>query len=63
MIPHAIATARMAGATGKIMVRGDSAYGNNRVVRTCTDAGVEFSFVLTKNRLVQQAIDSIADHA
>jgi hypothetical protein len=63
MVAHAIATARMAGATGKIIVRGDSAYGNSRVVRACINAGVEFSFVLIKNRLVQRAIDSIPDTA
>ncbi len=61
MVAHAITTARMAGASGKIMVRGDSAYGNSRVVRACTNAGVKFSFVLIKNRLVQRAIDSIPD--
>lgn len=63
MVAQAITTARMAGATGTIMVRGDSAYGNNRVVRACINARVEFSFVLIKNRLVQQAIDSISDDA
>lgn len=63
MVAQAVATARMAGATGKIMVRGDSAYGNSRVVRACINARVEFSFVLIKNRLVQRAIDSISDDA
>ena len=33
MVAQAIATARAAGATGKILVRGDSAYGNRAVVR------------------------------
>ena len=63
MVAQAISTARMAGATGKIMVRGDSAYGSSRVVRACINARVEFSFVLIKNRLVQRAIDCIADDA
>lgn len=63
MVAHAITTARMAGASGKIMVRGDFAYGNSRVVRACINAGVEFSFVLIKNRLVQRAFDSIPDTA
>lgn len=63
MVAQAISTARMAGATGKIMVRGDSAYGNSRVVRACINARVEFSFVLIKNRLVQRAIDCITDDA
>ena len=35
MVAQAIATARAAGATGKILVRGDSAYGNRAVVRAC----------------------------
>ncbi len=41
------------------MVRGDSAYGNSRVVRAC----IKFSFVLIKNRIVQRAIASIPDTA
>lgn len=63
MIAQAVKTVRMAGARGTIVVRGDSAYGNSRVVRACIKACVEFSFVLIKNRLVQRAIDSIADTA
>ncbi|PXW25802.1 UNVERIFIED_CONTAM: DDE family transposase [Williamsia faeni] len=63
MVAQAIVTARMAGATGTIMVRGDSAYGNSGVVRACTNAGAEFSVVLIKNSLVHKAIDSIADSA
>lgn len=63
MVAQAVKTARMVGATGTIMVRGDSAYGNSRVVRACINARAEFSFVLIKNRLVQRAIDSIADDA
>jgi len=35
MVAQAIATARAAGPTGKILVRGDSAYGNRAVVRAC----------------------------
>jgi hypothetical protein len=61
MVTQAIVTARMAGATGTIMVRGDSAYGNSAVVRACAKASAEFSFVLIKNPLVQRTIDSIAD--
>ena len=48
MIAQAIATARAAGATGKIPVRGDSAYGNRAVVRACRRGGAEFSLVMTK---------------
>ena len=39
MVAQAIVTARAAGATGKILVRGDSAYGNRAVVRVATSAG------------------------
>jgi Transposase DDE domain group 1 len=59
MIAQAIATARAAGASGKILVRGDCAFGTRAVVRACRRGGAEFSLVLTKNRAVQRAIDSI----
>ena len=36
MVAQAIVTARAAGATGKILVRGDSAYGNRAVVRAAS---------------------------
>jgi len=47
MVAQAIATARAAGASGQILVRGDSAYGNRKVVRTCVGAGAQFSLVMT----------------
>ena len=49
MVTDAVRTARAAGATGEILVRGDSAYGNSVVIGACLDAGARFSFVLTKN--------------
>jgi Transposase DDE domain group 1 len=63
MVAQAIATARAAGATGKILVRGDSAYGNRAVVRACLRGNAEFSLVMTKNRAIQRAITSIPDTA
>src|SRR6476659_7587944 len=39
MIAQAIVTARAAGVRGQILVRGDSAYGNRAVVRSCVRAG------------------------
>ena len=63
MVAQAIATARAAGATGKILVRGDSAYGNRAVVRACRRGNAEFSLVMTKNRAIQRAIASIPDTA
>src|SRR4249919_504597 len=59
MVAQAIATARAAGAAGKVLVRGDSAYGNRAVVRACLRGNAEFSLVMTKNRAIQRAIDSI----
>ncbi|MGH9249467.1 MAG: IS1380 family transposase [Acidimicrobiales bacterium] len=61
MVREAIGTARAAGATGQILVRGDSAYGNSAVVGACVDAGVRFSVVLVKNPAVNRAIASIPD--
>src|SRR3954451_10400090 len=42
MIAQAVATARAAGVTGTILVRGDSAYGNGVVVAACRRAGARF---------------------
>lgn len=63
MVREAITTARACGATGKILVRGDSAYGNSHVVNACVKAGVGFSVVVIKNRAVTRAIATIADDA
>src|SRR6478735_9351656 len=63
MVAQAIATARAAGATGKILLRGDSAFGNRAVVRACIRGHAEFSLVMTKNRAIQRAIATIADTA
>src|SRR5687768_8893153 len=43
MIAQAIATARAAGASETILVRGDSAFGTRAVVRACRRGGAEFS--------------------
>ena len=63
MVAEAIRVARAAGATGTILVRGDSAYGNSAVAGACLKAGVGFSLVLVKNRAVTRAIGSIAEDA
>lgn len=63
MVAQAVATARAAGATGEILVRGDSAYGSRAVVGACRRAGARFSLVLTKNRAVTRAIASIPGDA
>jgi hypothetical protein len=63
MVREAIATARACGASGHILVRGDSAYGNSDVVNACLKAGVMFSVVLAKNPAVAAAIARIPDDA
>jgi hypothetical protein len=62
MVAQAIATARAVGASGKILVRGDSAYGTRAVVRACVRGNAEFSLVMIKNRAIQRAIAAIPDH-
>ncbi len=63
MVTQAIVTARAAGATGTIVVRGDSAYGTRAVISACLRAKEYFSLVMAKNSAVQRAIDSIPDEA
>ena len=63
MVREAVATARAAGATGQILVRGDSAYGNSAVVGACLKAKVRFSVVLPRNRAVLRAIGGIDEAA
>ena len=63
MIAQAVASARAAGVSGQILVRGDSAYGTRAVVAACRRAGVRFSLVLTKNTAVTAAIAAIPEHA
>ena len=62
MVAQAITTARAAGVSGLITVRGDSAYGSRAVIRTCRRYGAVFSLVLTRNAAVQRAIDAIGEH-
>ena len=47
----------------RILVRGDSAYGNSAVVGACLKAGARFSLVLVKNSSVTRAIATIPDQA
>ena len=61
MVAQAIATARAAGVSGQILVRGDSAYGTRAVVAACRRVGATFSLVLTKNTAVAAAIAAIPD--
>jgi len=63
MVAQAISTARDLGANRNILVRGDSAYGNRKVVRACVGAGAQFSLVMTRNAAVDRAINAIDDEA
>ena len=63
MITEAIGAARQAGATGQLLVRGDSAYGNSKVIAACRRADARFSVVLTRTRHVDKAIAAIDDQA
>jgi len=59
MVAEAILLARACGATGKILVRGDSAYGNSSVVAACVKHGASFSVTLVRNAAVDAAIAAI----
>jgi type II secretory pathway pseudopilin PulG len=63
MIAQAISTARAAGASAQILVRGDSAYGNRAVVRTCLRAGAQFSLVMIRNPAVERALATIDENS
>jgi hypothetical protein len=63
MVAQAIATARAAKATGQILVRGDSAYGNRAVVRACRRGKAQFSLVMVKHQAIQRAIEAIPETA
>jgi hypothetical protein len=64
ILTEAVNTAQAAGAdAANILVRGDSAYGNGKVIAAVVKAGARFSFVLTKNDAVNAAIATIPDQA
>jgi hypothetical protein len=63
MVASAIGTARAAGASGQILVRGDSAYGSRKVVRACVRHGARFSLVMTRNPAIERAIAAIDETA
>lgn len=63
MVAQAIATARAAGVTGQILVRGDSSYGNRFVVGACRGHGARFSLVMSRNTAIDRAINSIDESA
>jgi hypothetical protein len=62
-VRQAIATARSAEATGRILVRADSAFGSGPVASACRKAGANFSLTLQSNPKLQAAIDGIDEQA
>ena len=63
MVTEAINTARAAGASGTVMVRGDSAFGSWAVIGAALAADAEFSVVMAKTRPVARAIGTIDEDA
>jgi hypothetical protein len=63
MVAQAIATARAAGVSGQILVRGDSSYGTRVVVGACRGHGARFSVVMTRNTAIDRAIAAIDEQA
>jgi Transposase DDE domain group 1 len=64
MLTEAINTATAVGAApDTILVRGDSAYGNGKVITAVVNAGAQYSFTLTKTATVTAAIAAIPDEA
>jgi hypothetical protein len=62
MITEAINTATAAGAhTDTILVRGDSAYGNGKVITAVVKAGARYSFTMARNPAIDAAIAAIPD--
>ena len=61
-VKQAITTARGCGA-GKIMLRGDTAFGNKKVIGACIAEGVEFSLSMTRNRAITTAAEGIDEAA
>jgi hypothetical protein len=58
-VKQAITITRRCGASGTIMLRGDSMFGTKKVIATCIDDGVEFSLSVTRNPRITKAIAAI----
>jgi hypothetical protein len=63
MVARAIATARKTGATGQILVRGDSAHGNRNVVKARLRHDAKFSPAMTRNTAIDRAVAAIPEDA
>jgi hypothetical protein len=56
-----LARVRRAGATGTILVRGDSGFENQKVFKRLDDQGVEFSIGVKQHKHIRAAIDQIGE--
>jgi hypothetical protein len=63
LVREAIGAALDVGATGQILLRGDSAFYSGAVVNACRQAGVDFSITVQSNPSIQTAIDAIDEQA
>ncbi|MGI5186350.1 IS1380 family transposase [Dactylosporangium sp. CA-152071] len=63
LITQAIRTARACGATGRVLVRADSAFGSGAVVSACRKAGVNYSVTLQTNPKIRAAVAAIDETA
>jgi Transposase DDE domain group 1 len=62
-VKQAITTARACGASGAIMLRGDSMFGNKKVIGACIAEDIEFSLAVTRNTRITKAIEAIDEAA
>jgi hypothetical protein len=63
LVREAIGAAVDVGATGKILLRGDSAFYSGAIINTCVRAGVHFSITVQSNASTRAAIDAIDEQA
>jgi hypothetical protein len=63
LVADAIKTSRLAGASGVLVLRADSAYYGAEVITAARRHGVHFSVTARKDRAVRAAIDQIPDDA
>lgn len=63
LLATSLTTARQMGATGTLIVRGDSKYFQGKVVAAIRHAGAHFSITAPLNPSVRAAIDTIDEHA
>ncbi|WP_338673281.1 IS1380 family transposase [Streptomyces sp. SCSIO 30461] len=63
LIAEAIKAVRAMGATGTIVVRGDSAFFSHKVVAACRRAGARFSFAVAQRKKIRELIATVPEDA